>query len=255
MLRRDAAADPEHFRAPHFAPWLAIASCLALLSQQSASTWLRAGVLVAIALALYALNRLAGSASVPACALPVAAISRGTHAPRVNENPIVKRAWGELFQTERSAERHGQVEAERFGDAPPASPLLLVSAHATHALAELDLLAQARGHEAAQGGQVVGQFFSEVRQKIADLALTREMSYRGTLLGIRHGIDLVALVHHASAESDPELHEWTRTWLEERTRLVEAAARELAWFARNPDVAEQPVSKGALADDAPRSSL
>jgi putative NIF3 family GTP cyclohydrolase 1 type 2 len=172
----------------------------------------------------------------------------------MNQNPIVERAWGELFQTERSAERHGQVEADRLGDAPPAVPLQLVSAHATNALAELDVLAKARGHEAAKGGQVVGQFFSEVRQKIADLALTREMSYRGTLLGIRHGIDLVALVHHAAAESDPELHAWTKTWLEERTRLVDAAARELAWFARNPDVAEQPVLKGALGDDEPTSS-
>lgn len=164
----------------------------------------------------------------------------------MKENPIVDRAWGELFQTERSAERHGQVEAERLGDAPPAAPLLLVSAHATNALAELDALARARGHEAAKAGEGVGQFFSEVRQKIADLALTREMSYRGTLLGIRHGIDLVALVHHAAADSDPELHSWTKAWLEERTRLVDAAARELSWFARNPEIAEQPVVEGAL---------
>lgn len=167
----------------------------------------------------------------------------------MQENPILARAWGELFQTERSAERHPLVEADRLGEVPPALPMRLISAHATRALGELEMLARERGHEAALAGRAVGDFFSQMRQKLADLTLTQEMSYRGTLLGIRHGVDLMTLVHHASA-SDPQLHAWTATWLEERTVLVDGVARALAWFGANPDAAEAPVVDGALGDAA-----
>ena len=167
----------------------------------------------------------------------------------MQENPILARAWGELFQTERSAERHPQVEADRLGNVPPAAPMLLVSAHATRSLAELEVLARERGHEAATSGRAVGDFFSHVRQKVADLTLTQEMSYRGTLLGIRHGVDLVTMVHHAS-KSDAALHAWTAAWLEERTALVEGVARELAWFGANPEEAERAVVDNALGDVA-----
>lgn len=56
VLRRDTVAHP-HFRAPTFLPVLAIGSCLLLLSQQSAGTWLRAGLLLGLGVGLYALSR------------------------------------------------------------------------------------------------------------------------------------------------------------------------------------------------------
>ncbi len=164
----------------------------------------------------------------------------------MQENPILARAWGEIFQTERSAERHPLVEADRLGEVPPALPMRLISAHATRALSELEVLARERGHEAAVAGRAVGDFFSQMRQKLADLTLTQEMSYRGTLLGIRHGVDLMTLVHHAASASDPKLHAWTAAWLEERAVLVDGVARALAWFAANPDAAEAPVIDSAL---------
>lgn len=166
----------------------------------------------------------------------------------MQENPILARAWGELFQTERSAERHPLVEAERLGDVPPAAAMRLVSAHATRSLARLEALAGPRGHEAAHAGRAVGDFFSNMRQKVADLTLTTEMSYRGTLLGMRHGVDLFTLVHYAAAAVDPELHAFTAEWLAERAQLVEAVARELAWFAANPELAEKAVINSALGD-------
>lgn len=166
----------------------------------------------------------------------------------MQNHPILARVCGELFQTERSAERHPLVEAERLGDVPPALPMRLVSAHATNALAQLEVLARDRGHEAAAAGRAVGDFLSNMRQKVVDLALTEEMSYRGTLLGIRHGIDLMDLVHHASSEVDAELHAWASEWLSERRRLADMAARELAWFAANPELAEKAVIDNALGD-------
>lgn len=56
VLRREPA-DGVHFRAPRAAPWLAIASCVALLSQQQLGTWLRALVLLGVGGGLYALGR------------------------------------------------------------------------------------------------------------------------------------------------------------------------------------------------------
>jgi amino acid transporter len=58
VLRRDRVAA-DHFRAPVVLPVLGIASCLLLLSRQTAGSWLRAAVLLAVGLVLYLLSRLA----------------------------------------------------------------------------------------------------------------------------------------------------------------------------------------------------
>lgn len=56
VLRRDPVAQP-HFRAPTVLPGLAIVSCLVLLSQQSAGTWVRAGLLLAAGAVLHVAMR------------------------------------------------------------------------------------------------------------------------------------------------------------------------------------------------------
>ena len=168
---------------------------------------------------------------------------------RMNKADIIAQSWVELFQTERSAERHPEVEADRLGDVPPAIPMRLVSAHATNALAKLEGLAKERGFDVASAGKAgkgVGEMFSQVREKVADLVLTNQVSYRGTLLGIRHGIDLMKLVHQA-AEDDEELRAWATEWLDERTYLATSVEKELAWFGDNPDVALAPVVDSTLA--------
>ena len=56
VLRKDKVAAP-HFRTPTILPYLAIGSCLVLLSQQSAGTWLRAALLMGLGAMLYGLGR------------------------------------------------------------------------------------------------------------------------------------------------------------------------------------------------------
>lgn len=56
VLRRDKVAE-QHFRVPTVVPVLAILSCLVLMSQQDAETWLRAGILIVVGLVLYASSR------------------------------------------------------------------------------------------------------------------------------------------------------------------------------------------------------
>ena len=55
VLRRERA-DHRHFRAPSVIPVLGAIAAIVLLTQQDAGNWLRAGILIAIGLALYALN-------------------------------------------------------------------------------------------------------------------------------------------------------------------------------------------------------
>jgi APA family basic amino acid/polyamine antiporter len=56
VLRRDAV-EHHHFRAPTVFPILALVTCVALLTQQSAATWLRAALLLAVGVVLYAVSR------------------------------------------------------------------------------------------------------------------------------------------------------------------------------------------------------
>jgi amino acid transporter len=55
VLRRDDVRHT-HFRVPAVFPILGAITCVVLLTQQEAGTWLRAGILIAIGLVLYALN-------------------------------------------------------------------------------------------------------------------------------------------------------------------------------------------------------
>jgi hypothetical protein len=154
----------------------------------------------------------------------------------------------ELFQTERSAKEHPIVEAERLGDVPPARAMRAVSAHAESVLADLPRLARTHGLPESHGGEAVGKAFSIMRDAFADLLLSVERSYRGTLLGMRHGIDVVETIRLvAQDEEEEELATWCSRWLEHRRPLVDAVAEELGWFAANPECATAPAKSGPLA--------
>ncbi len=60
VLRRERA-DTDHFRTWTIVPVLAIGTCIVLLTQQSAETWLRAGILMLVGLVLFGLARVTGS--------------------------------------------------------------------------------------------------------------------------------------------------------------------------------------------------
>nr|WP_288465960.1 amino acid permease [uncultured Pseudomonas sp.] len=59
VLRRDKVAA-DHFRVPTWVPVLGVASCLLLMSQQGAQTWLRAGALLLVGVVLYGISRAGG---------------------------------------------------------------------------------------------------------------------------------------------------------------------------------------------------
>jgi hypothetical protein len=85
------------------------------------------------------------------------------------------------------------------------------------------------------GGRIVGKVFSAVRHLFADRVIEAERSYRGTLLGIRHGIDVMRLLEQvAMVLNDAELANWCEDWLDTRNDLVARVEEGLAWFARHP---------------------
>lgn len=140
----------------------------------------------------------------------------------------------ELAQSEHSAEVHCAREANRLGQIPPAVALRVISEHA----AELKPSLQALLDDQQIGrslGQVVGATFSVLRHFLFDRLIDAERSYRGTLLGLHHGIDIVRLlreVAYCSAERD--LMRWCDGFLIERTALVEQAEHAMVWFAERP---------------------
>ncbi|HEX5656512.1 MAG TPA: hypothetical protein VFX59_04925 [Polyangiales bacterium] len=154
-----------------------------------------------------------------------------------NQRTFLNNLTREVFQTETSAARHSRREAERYGDAPPAAALRAVAVHAERVLTELPGIAERNELVVSKGGIFVGELFSQGRDKFADLLIDSERSYRGTLLGMRHGVDVFRLLQEfADVANNYELRDFAKAWLEERLPLVQRVDHELRWFAENPDV-------------------
>jgi hypothetical protein len=145
---------------------------------------------------------------------------------------LLRNLTRELFQTEVSASLHARREARRQPGTAPANALLAVARHADLASNELWQLARKHDLPRSSFGMLLGLAFSEARQRIADHFIDAERSYRGTLLGMRHGSDLMR-IFEATAEhvGREELVSWARSWLAIRDPLVKEAERELAWYA------------------------
>lgn len=142
----------------------------------------------------------------------------------------------ELFQTETSAARHSRREARRVPDTPPAAALLDVARHADVALLELDQIARTHSLPRSSLGVLLGNLFSETRERVADRLMEGERSYRATLLGMRHGVDVVHMVELTAREAgNGLLASWAETWLRRREPLVQEVERQLAWYATHTD--------------------
>jgi hypothetical protein len=144
----------------------------------------------------------------------------------------------ELFQTETSAARHCRREAERLADTGPAQALRAVAAHAEVVLEELPGLAERNDMPVSKGGRMTGALFSQLRDKMFDMLIDSDRSYRGTLLGCRHGLDVVRTIQQlAKCMGKTELDAFCANWLNTRTVLVQRLEDELAWFAQHPEEA------------------
>jgi hypothetical protein len=159
----------------------------------------------------------------------------------------------EWAQGEASARLHPRRESQRLGDVPPARALAAVVADAEAWWPSLKAIIAARGQGSPPRGRRAGRLFSWLRERIFDLPLDREESYRGTLLGMRHELDLVVLlVARARVIGDEELADFGDRWLGRRRPLVERAADAVRWFAEWPEAALEPARSTVIARLAAR---
>jgi hypothetical protein len=154
------------------------------------------------------------------------------------DDPLLGRLFVELFQTEESARKHPGIEADRLGDTPPGRAMRAVAVHAARVLPELRRIARAEGLGTHSLGSWIGDAFSIARRLAFDRMLDREKSYRGTLIGMYHGVDVVRLARAAArARGRDRVAAFCDAWLDERIPLIDAAGRQLDWFGEHPTIA------------------
>lgn len=153
----------------------------------------------------------------------------------------------ELLHAERSAAKHCTSEAQRLGSCPPGMVLRAVAGHANDALLELALVCQICELPAGSWVERLVSLFSVARSTLLDPLLPKQMSYRGTLLGLRHGADVVRLLRQTSMVTGyHEIAEWCDRFTATRAPLIELASEELSWFAENPRRAVARASLSSL---------
>jgi hypothetical protein len=141
----------------------------------------------------------------------------------------------ELAQSEHSAIVHTRRESRRLGDTPPANALRALGAHAAAMRPRYTALLAKRQPFGRVAGRTVGEVFSTLRHFLFDRLLDAERSYRSTLLGFHHGIAAARLLRDVAARFDDEhMVSFCDDLLADRIPLVDAAERQLRWFADAP---------------------
>lgn len=171
----------------------------------------------------------------------------------MNETPLLRALFRELFQTEMSGRTHPRKEAKRLAPSPPADAMSAIADDCEATLPRVVALAEERGYPVSALGLAIGRMLSAMRTASTDLVATRELSYRGTLIGLRHAVDVVTLLRATAARAgDAAVLRFCDDWLARRRPMIDALERALGWFAAHPDAAMHPAEDGFLAQQADR---
>ncbi len=150
----------------------------------------------------------------------------------------------ELLRSETQAIEHAPREARRLGESAPVVALRDIANHAK--LMRPRLLQVLDGHALAQHRNGLVSTYNTIRQLVVDHIYDAERSYRGALLDLRHGIDVVRVLREvARLEELFALIRWCDDWLTERRRLVARVEAQLGWFAEHDT---RPAVQPAPAD-------
>ncbi len=151
---------------------------------------------------------------------------------------LYRKLGRELAQSEHDAQLHTRRVARRLGDVPPARALLEIAHHADIVYEALQAIGVARMPIGMRIGHAVGEVFSAVRHFTIDRVMDTERSFRITLLGLKHGVDVARLLRIVSAQlGDVGLALLCDEIVRERAPRIELAERTLAWFAAHPRLA------------------
>ncbi len=123
--------------------------------------------------------------------------------------------------------------------------------HAERSLEQVEEWARRRGIRSAVSESVASRALTNVRERFSELAMSVEQSYRMSLLGMRHSVDLIRLIRElAVLADDRDLREWSERWSLRRLDLLEQAEMALGWFAEHPGRALEPVKSTLVAQVA-----
>lgn len=148
----------------------------------------------------------------------------------------------EMQQTECSALLHCGKEATRLGTHGPIGPLRAIVAHVAEFKPQLDELVFEQRVAWPRVGDLSGRAMSFVRSAVFDKLAGHERSYRGTLLGVRHGLDVARMLHQVAIEgANPPVAAFASQWLVGREPLILPLVAGLGWFAAHPGVARATV--------------
>lgn len=158
------------------------------------------------------------------------------------QQDLFEKLGREFCQSESAALVLASREAGRLLGSPLADVLLRIATHARESL--LALPPSFRDDDSGRLTKIPKRLFSSIRQVVAERLVDRERSYRGTLLGFHHGVDLMRLLLPlAGSRGEFEFEAWCVQWLEVREELVEQATAQLDWFATHPEEAVEPGAR------------
>jgi hypothetical protein len=145
----------------------------------------------------------------------------------------------ELVRSEAHAVDHVPREQRRIGHAPPVAALRDVAAHALDMRPRFEQLLD--GHELVSAKSGIAATLSSLRALVTDRMQDPERAYRGALLDLRHGLDVVRVLRDvARLEELFALIRWCDDWLVARRTLVARVEAQLAWFAEQPSLPPTP---------------
>lgn len=134
---------------------------------------------------------------------------------------------------------HPAREARRIGESPP---VIVLRDAAVHAMSMRPrFLLAIEGHDLVRQRGGISATLLTLRQLVTDRMHDAERAYRGALLDLRHGLDVVRVLREvARLEELFGLIRWCDDWLPARRTLVARVEAQLGWFAEQPGTPPDP---------------
>jgi hypothetical protein len=151
-------------------------------------------------------------------------------AARPDRQRLLGKLVRELVRSEAHAVEHAARETRRLGECAPVKALREVARHAADMRPRLEHVLVAHG--VRPGRHALAGALTALRSLVADHRQDAERAYRGALLDLRDGLDIVRVLHEvARLEELFALIRWCDDWLGARRALVTRIEAQLAWFA------------------------
>jgi hypothetical protein len=153
---------------------------------------------------------------------------------KIERRRLLDKLVRELVRSEAQAVDHAAREAKKLGDdSPPVLALRDVGEHADAMRDRMWLVLD--GHDVVISKNSISATLAALRQRVADRVHDAERAYRGALLDLRHGLDVVRVMRDiARLEELFALIRWCDDWLAARRTLLARVEAQLCWFTQQP---------------------